>query len=165
MTLFFKDMPSPVGTLKLVASADALVAVLWELEREGRVPLGELRATAGHSVLAATEQQLIEYFAGERKDFQVPLSLRGTPFQLKVWQGLGHIKYGVTQSYGDLARVIGAGRAARAVGTALGRNPLAIVVPCHRVMGRQGALTGFAGGLEAKKFLLGFERHRAFARD
>ncbi len=165
MTLFFKDMPSPVGTLKLVACADALVAVLWELEREGRVSLGELRATAGHSVLALTEQQLIEYFAGERKDFQVPLSPRGTPFQLKVWQGLGHIKYGVTQSYGDLARVIGSGRAARAVGAALGRNPLAIVVPCHRVMGRQGALTGFAGGLEAKKFLLGFERRRAFSRD
>jgi methylated-DNA-[protein]-cysteine S-methyltransferase len=162
MTLFFKDMSTPVGTLKLVASAEALVAVLWEHEREGRVPLGELQAAARHPILAVTEQQLAEYFSGARKDFSIPLSPRGTPFQLKVWKGLGRVNFGITRSYGDLARSIGAERAARAVGAALGRNPLAIVVPCHRVMGRQGALTGFAGGLEVKKFLLGLEGHPAF---
>jgi methylated-DNA-[protein]-cysteine S-methyltransferase len=157
MTLFSKHISSPVGRLKLVASNEALVAVLWE--REG------LQSQAEHPILAATEQQLSEYFVGTRKHFDLPLAPSGTPFQLKVWEALRHIDYGATQSYGDLARRIGSERAARAVGAALGRNPLGIVVPCHRVMGRQGALTGFAGGLEAKKILLGLEGHRDLASD
>jgi methylated-DNA-[protein]-cysteine S-methyltransferase len=110
------------------------------------------------TVLAACAAQLTAYFAGKRRHFDLPLAPRGTPFQLSVWSALAKIPYGELRSYRDIARSIGNSAAVRAVGAANGRNPLPIVVPCHRVIGSNGALTGFAGGLEVKRFLLDLER-------
>lgn len=157
MTLFYKEMKSPVGKLKLVASAQALVAVLWEQERPNRVRLDTLKLDQRHPILLNAEQQLREYFAGERTHFELPLEPRGNEFQKKVWRALREIPFGKTRSYLDLAKTIGSPKACRAVGAANGKNPLSIVVPCHRVIGADGALTGFAGGLERKATLLALE--------
>ena len=157
MTLFYKEMKSPVGKLKLVASSKALVAVLWEEEPPNRVKLGTMNLDPQHPILIEAERQLSEYFAGERTQFDLPLQLDGTEFQKKVWQVLRDIPFGKTKSYLDVARTIGSPDASRAVGAANGKNPLSIVVPCHRVVGANGALTGFAGGLETKAVLLAFE--------
>lgn len=158
MTLMSTTMPSPVGQLTMVASDAGLVAVLWPEERVGRVPLAGVSAADGHSVLDAAAKQLTEYFAGRRRAFALPLDPRGTRFQRAVWAALGEIPYGETRSYGDIARAIGRTTAVRAVGAANGRNPLSIIVPCHRVVGQGGALTGFAGGLAAKRYLLDLEK-------
>jgi methylated-DNA-[protein]-cysteine S-methyltransferase len=157
MTLFYKEMESPVGKLKLVASSKALVAVLWEQERPNRVKLGTMNLALRHPILLETERQLSEYFAGKRTRFDLPLEPGGTEFQKKVWQALREIPFGNTRSYLDLARAIGSHAASRAIGAANGKNPLSIVVPCHRVVGAGGALTGFAGGLETKAALLALE--------
>ena len=157
MTLFYKEMKSPVGKLKLVASSKALVAVLWEEEPPNRVKLGTMNLDPQHPILIEAERQLSEYFAGERTQFDLPLQLDGTEFQKKVWQVLRDIPFGKTKSYLDVARTVGSPDASRAVGAANGKNPLSIVVPCHRVVGANGALTGFAGGLETKAALLAFE--------
>lgn len=157
MTLSYKEMASPAGRLKLIASATALVAVLWERERRHRVRLDSMNLDPGHAVLIEAERQLTEYFAGERTAFTLPLEPRGSEFQKKVWQGLTRIPFGKTQSYLELAKAVGAAKAVRAVGAANGKNPLSIVVPCHRVIGANGALTGFAGGLEVKAKLLAHE--------
>jgi methylated-DNA-[protein]-cysteine S-methyltransferase len=157
MTLFYKQMKSPVGKLKLVASTKALVAVLWEHEKPSRVRLGPLKLNPQHPILLEAERQLREYFAGERIQFQLPLEPCGSEFQKKVWRALRGIPFGKTRSYLDLAKAIGAPRASRAVGAANGKNPLSIVVPCHRVVGTNGALSGFAGGLETKTTLLALE--------
>src|SRR5579875_1082238 len=155
--MFWRTVASPVGVLKLVASEAGLVAVLWQNDEPGRVPLQGLIEAGAHPVLDETEQQLREYFAGERKAFGLPLDLRGTSFQKQVWAALLAIPYGETRSYGELARQLGNPAATRAIGAANGRNPLSIVVPCHRVVGSLGKLTGFAGGLEAKSHLLALE--------
>jgi methylated-DNA-[protein]-cysteine S-methyltransferase len=157
MSLFYKFMNSPVGKLKLVASDKGLVAILWQNERPNRVPLTELVEDADLPILTKAEQQLNEYFAGKRKTFNLPLDMRGTPFQKNVWEALLAIPFGETRSYGDLAKQLGTPSASRAVGAANGRNPISIVVPCHRVIGSSGKLTGFAGGLETKAHLLGLE--------
>jgi methylated-DNA-[protein]-cysteine S-methyltransferase len=157
MTLFYEEMKSPVGKLKLVASSRALVAVLWEKERPNRVKLDQMSLDPRHPILIETERQLSEYFAGKRAEFDLPLQPDGTEFQKKVWRTLREIPFGKTKSYLDLARAIGSPNAFRAVGAANGKNPLSIVVPCHRVVGADGALTGFAGGLETKAALLAFE--------
>lgn len=157
MTLFYKEMKSPVGKLKLVASAKALVAVLWEQERRNRVRLDTLKLDQHHPILLEAERHLREYFAGERTQFDLPLEPRGSEFQKKVWRALREIPFGRTRSYLDLAKAIGSPKASRAVGAANGKNPLSIVVPCHRVVGTDGALTGFAGGLETKATLLALE--------
>jgi methylated-DNA-[protein]-cysteine S-methyltransferase len=157
MTLFYEEMKSPVGKLKLVASSRALVAVLWEKERPNRVKLDQMSLDPRHPILIETERQLSEYFAGKRTEFDLPLQPDGTEFQKKVWRTLREIPFGKTKSYLDLARAIGSPNAFRAVGAANGKNPLSIVVPCHRVVGADGALTGFAGGLETKAALLAFE--------
>ena len=164
MTLFFKEMKSPVGKLKLVASSRALVAVLWEKERPNRVKLDEISLDPQHPVLIEAERQLSEYFAGKRTQFDLPLEPDGTEFQKKVWRALREIPFGKTKSYLELARTIGSPDASRAVGAANGKNPLSIVVPCHRVVGADGALTGFAGGLETKAALLALEASRAHDR-
>ena len=161
MTLFYKEMKSPVGKLKLVARSRALIAVLWEKERPGRVKLDEMSLDPQHPVLIEAERQLSEYFAGKRTQFDLPLQPEGTEFQKKVWQALREIPFGETKSYLDLARAIGSPDASRAVGAANGKNPLSIIVPCHRVVGADGALTGFAGGLETKAALLALEASRA----
>jgi methylated-DNA-[protein]-cysteine S-methyltransferase len=157
MTLFYKEMKSPVGKLKLVAGSRALVAVLWEKERPNRVKLDQMSLDPRHPILIETERQLSEYFAGKRTEFDLPLQPDGTEFQKKVWRTLREIPFGKTKSYLDLARAVGSPKSSRAVGAANGKNPLSIVVPCHRVVGADGALTGFAGGLETKATLLAFE--------
>jgi len=161
MKLAYKKTNSPVGTLKLVASDKGLVAVLWEKEKPNRVRLGELEERNTHPVLVEAERQLCEYFAGKRRSFSVALDMRGTPFQKNVWEALLDIPFGETRSYREIAMRLGNQQATRAVGTANGRNPISIIVPCHRVIGSNGKLTGFAGGLKAKALLLELEQeHR-----
>ncbi len=128
-------MPSPVGTLTLVATDDGLAAILWENDRPGRVRLNIAAEESGHPVLADAERQLAEYFAGQRKQFALPLDWSGTAFQRQVWDALLTIPFGETRSYAQIAAQIGRPGAARAVGAANGRNPVSIVAPCHRVIG------------------------------
>ena len=151
-------MASPVGELTLVASERGLRAVLWAEERAGRVRLAERRDDPTHAVLAEAVRQLRDYFEGRRRTFDLPLDPEGTDFQKAVWTGLNAIPYGETRSYAALAAAIGRPGASRAVGAANGRNPLSIVTPCHRVIGANGTLTGFAGGLAVKQWLLAHER-------
>ncbi|WP_137753598.1 methylated-DNA--[protein]-cysteine S-methyltransferase [Sphingopyxis sp. L1A2A] len=158
MTLYSKTIWSPVGELTLVADAKGLAAILWENDRPGRVRLGALAEDAGHPVLRAAERQLGEYFAGTRRTFDVPLSFSGSDFQKSVWRALLTIPFGETRSYGEIAQQVGKPSASRAVGAANGRNPVSIIAPCHRVVGSTGKLTGFAGGLDAKAFLLALEQ-------
>jgi len=161
MTLFYNEIESPLGKLKLVGSASALVAVLWQQERPNRVKLAMLQHDPQQPILIETERQLGEYFAGARNQFDLPLEPTGTEFQKKVWRALQEIPFGQTRSYLDLAKSIGSAKAVRAVGAANGKNPLSIVVPCHRIVGANGTLTGFAGGLEAKAKLLALEARRS----
>lgn len=157
MTDVFKTMLSPIGALKLVASDIGLVAILWEDDKPSRVRLGALTENENHPVLVETERQLSDYFAGTLARFDVPLDFRGTDFQKSVWRALLAIPFGETRSYAAIARAIGRPASVRAVGAANGRNPISIIAPCHRVIGSNGGLTGFAGGLEAKDFLLRLE--------
>ena len=157
MSYVYKKMKSPVGLLKLVGNDAGLAAILWEHDDPRRVRLEATTEDARHPVLVEAERQLNEYFAGDRKAFTVKLDYRGTPFQKKVWQALLGIPFGETRTYGELARQIGNPAAVRAVGAANGKNPIAIIGPCHRVIGSTGKLTGFAGGLEAKALLLRLE--------
>lgn len=154
-----RKMPSPVGELTLVASDTGLAAILWEDDEPARVPLGEPIEHADHPVLLETERQLTDYFAGRRIRFDLPLAFTGTDFQKAVWAELLVIPFGETRSYGEIARRLGRPGASRAVGAANGRNPISIVAPCHRVIGASGALTGFAGGIAAKRYLLAHEGH------
>jgi methylated-DNA-[protein]-cysteine S-methyltransferase len=154
---FYKVVKSPIGALKLVATNDGLAAVLWENENPRRVPLDIVGEDANHPILLQAARQLEEYFAGQRKAFELKLDFAGTEFQKKVWQALLTIPFGETRSYGEIARQIGSRTAARAVGAANARNPISIIAPCHRVLGLNGELTGFAGGLEAKAHLLDLE--------
>jgi methylated-DNA-[protein]-cysteine S-methyltransferase len=159
--LTYALVPSPVGVLTLAASATGLRDVLWEHDELTRVPGGADVVDADrHPVLAVAAAQLAEYFAGERTEFTVPLEPRGTEFQLAAWQALRTIPYGETVSYGEQARRLGDVNKSRAVGAANGRNPLSIIVPCHRVIGSDGSLTGFGGGIEAKAWLLAHESNR-----
>jgi methylated-DNA-[protein]-cysteine S-methyltransferase len=160
MALFYKEMDSPVGKLKLIASTNALVAVLWERERPDRVKLGHLISDRQQPVLIEAERQLGEYFSGRRTEFDLPLEPRGSEFQQRVWRVLRKIPFGATRSYLDLAMELGSAKAVRAVGAANGKNPLSIIIPCHRVIGANGSLTGFAGGLAVKAKLLDFEAGR-----
>jgi methylated-DNA-[protein]-cysteine S-methyltransferase len=148
---------APVGPLTLVASADGLAAVLWPDDDPRRVRLdGDVR-DGTNAILVETGQQLSEYFAGERTEFAVRLDPAGTDFQKRVWAALLTVPYGETRSYGEIARQIGSPAAVRAVGAANGRNPISILVPCHRIVGSNGKLTGFAGGLDVKAQLLALE--------
>ncbi|HEY0596595.1 methylated-DNA--[protein]-cysteine S-methyltransferase [Sphingopyxis sp.] len=158
MTHYSKTIWSPVGELTLVAKDSGLVAILWENDKPDRVRLGAVSEKADHPVLVETERQLGEYFAGERRTFDVPLSFSGSDFQRSVWSALLTIPFGETRSYGEIAHQVGKPSASRAVGAANGRNPISIIAPCHRVVGSTGKLTGFAGGLEAKRFLLELEQ-------
>lgn len=149
---------SPVGELQLIASPAGLAAILWEGEDGARIGLRDTTDAADHPVLIETERQLEAYFAGTRRHFTLPLDFRGTDFQRAVWAALLDIPFGETRSYAEIARAIGRPAAVRAVGGANGRNPISIVAPCHRVVGTNGTLTGFAGGLAAKAYLLDLER-------
>ena len=162
MTHVRTTIDSPVGELTLIASDAGLRAVLWQDDRPTRVPLPQdVVDDPGHPVLRAATEQLGEYFAGTRKDFDLPLAPEGTPFQQKSWEALRAIPYGETISYGEQARRLGSPSAVRAVGAANGRNPISIIVPCHRVIGSDGSLTGFAAGLDAKAWLLRHENGEA----
>lgn len=158
MKLAFMEMASPVGTLKLVANDTALVAVLWENENPKRIRLAELIEQTHHPILLETQKQLSEYFAGKRQQFDLPLDFEGTEFQQKVWQALLTIPFGETRSYRDIAEQVGNVKAVRAVGAANGKNPISIIAPCHRVVGANGKLVGFAGGLDNKEILLKLEK-------
>jgi methylated-DNA-[protein]-cysteine S-methyltransferase len=153
-----KTIETPIGRLALVASPAGLAAVLWESDGPDRVRLPALEDCATHAVLDEAERQIGDYFAGRRREFDLPLAPRGTEFQQRVWQALREIPFGETRSYGQIAERIGQPTAVRAVGAANGRNPLSIVAPCHRVIGANGDLTGFAGGIETKRFLLALEK-------
>ena len=152
----FRHVDSPVGPLLVAASEQALAAIEF---RDNRHPVRRDRTwqPGDNAVLRETERQLGEYFAGARRAFDLPLAPHGTPFQQAVWTMLATIPYGATWSYGQLARRIGKPAAVRAVGAANGRNPIPIVLPCHRVLGADGSLTGFGGGLPTKAFLLRLE--------
>lgn len=153
-----RSMASPVGQLTLVASHQGLSALLWADDDPARVRLGPRVPGGDDPLLVEAERQVSEYFAGTRQQFDIALDLRGTDFQKRVWAALRAIPFGETRSYADIARTIGQPSACRAVGAANGRNPVSIIVPCHRVVGASGALTGFAGGLEVKRHLLDLER-------
>ena len=158
MQHYFKEIDSPVGLLKLVAHDQALVAVLWENESPNRVRGATLIEDQNHPVLLNTQQQLTEYFNQTRTIFDLALDFQGTDFQKKVWQALLTIPFGETRSYKQIAEQIGNVKAVRAVGAANGKNPISIIAPCHRVVGANGKLVGFAGGLENKEILLKIEK-------
>ncbi|GGJ33332.1 methylated-DNA--[protein]-cysteine S-methyltransferase [Streptomyces brasiliensis] len=150
---------SPYGPLTLVAD-DGILCGLYMTEHRHRPP-EETFGTRDDSLFAETEDQLSAYFAGELKEFTLELRLHGTPFQRTVWEQLTRIPYGETCTYGELADALGNPKASRAVGLANGRNPVSIIVPCHRVVGSDGSLTGYGGGLDRKRRLLDFERGTA----
>ncbi len=159
MELFSREVKTEVGALRLVADSHALVAVLWQGDDPKRVPLPEWREARAHPVLDQAERQLEEYFEARRAQFDLPIRfIVGTEFQKRVWSALLEIPHGETRTYGALAAGIGRPGASRAVGVANSRNPVSIIVPCHRVIGADGKLTGFAGGLAVKKKLLDLER-------
>lgn len=159
MPLTATIVDSPIGPLALVADDTGLREVRFPRDGAADPPTDvPLADAAGHAVLAAAAAQLAEYFAGDRTDFDLPLAPVGTPFQLRAWSALRTIPHGTTVSYGEQAARMGEPGKARAVGAANGRNPLPVVVPCHRVVGADGSLTGFGGGLPAKAWLLAHER-------
>jgi methylated-DNA-[protein]-cysteine S-methyltransferase len=149
-------MDSPVGRLTLIATDGALSGLYMDGQRH--LPAAETFGQRDDTVLTDAVGQLEEYFSGQRTHFDVPMSFAGTQFQQLVWNALRAIPYGQTMSYGLIARQIGTPAASRSVGLANGRNPISIIVPCHRVVGSTGQLTGYGGGLERKRFLLDLER-------
>jgi methylated-DNA-[protein]-cysteine S-methyltransferase len=142
----------PMGTLALVAGDEGLEQIQFE-----GIPPAHALPSNGHPVLVETVRQLDAYFARELRDFDLPLIPRGTPFQVSAWTALLQIPYGATRSYAEQAKAIGAPTAMRAIGAANGRNPIPIVIPCHRIIGSNGKLTGFGGGLPTKRYLLDLE--------
>jgi methylated-DNA-[protein]-cysteine S-methyltransferase len=155
-TVHFDEIDSPIGRLRLFATDDALVGIWFENGRDAKRE-GPKLPRRSSELLTRTRQQLEEYFAGQRREFDLPLDPQGTDFQRRVWQRLLDIPYGETTTYGTLARELGDPGASRAVGLANGSNPLPIVIPCHRVIGADGSLTGFGGGLPTKQALLELE--------
>ena len=156
----YAQVDTPIGKLTVVAADTGIRRILWDGEAP---PEGSIEGAG--SILDSAVTQIREYFAGTRTTFDLPLDLGGTPFQQKVWLELGSIGFGTTISYGEQARRIGRPRAARAVGAANGRNPVPVVLPCHRVIGSGGALTGFGGGLDTKRALLRHEADVLAARE
>ena len=154
-TIWFDDIATPIGRLRLVADVQGLREVWFETGKSKRSAAPHWQHDPER--LHFARHQLDDYFAGQRQSFDLPLHPIGTTFQLQVWQALEAIPYGTTVSYAEIARRIGQPQAVRAVGAANGRNPIPIVVPCHRVIGSDGSLTGFGGGLPTKRFLLALE--------
>jgi methylated-DNA-[protein]-cysteine S-methyltransferase len=157
MEYFYSKMSSPIGVLKLVVSGRGLAAILWENDAPERVPLENLTEDNVNPLILTVKTQLEEYFAKKRTQFSIPLDCKGTVFQQQVWDALLTIPYGQTRSYRDIAVQINNPKAVRAVGAANGKNPISIIAPCHRVIGANGTLTGFAGGLDLKSYLLQLE--------
>jgi methylated-DNA-[protein]-cysteine S-methyltransferase len=152
---------TPLGALLLAADDQALIGAWFEGQRHFDGVAPDWRHDPDAPWLREAVVQLDAWFAGQRREFDLPLAPRGTPFQRAVWAGLRGIGFGAHRGYGELAAGLGRPGAARAVGAATGRNPISVIVPCHRLLGRDGALTGYAGGLERKRALLAFERQGA----
>ncbi|MDR1075747.1 MAG: methylated-DNA--[protein]-cysteine S-methyltransferase [Xanthomonadaceae bacterium] len=160
--IYYDAFGTPVGLLTVAADAQGIRHILFARNRYDAEGRDQWRRDP--DALRQAREQLLEYFHGQRRHFDLPLAPVGTPFQLQVWRTLTEIPYGATWSYGELARRVRRPSAARAVGAANGRNPLPIVLPCHRVIGANGQLTGFGGGLEAKAILLRLEQRDPFAQ-
>lgn len=158
MSICYTQIEGPLGPLLLAADDSGLRHIIFASEVQPPRPDPEWREDA--APLTETIRQLQAYFAGDLENFNLPLAPEGTPFQMEVWQRLRDIPYGQTISYGELARRIGNPKASRAVGLANGSNPIPIVIPCHRVIGSNGKLTGYGGGLPIKEKLLALERHQ-----
>ncbi|MGL5742248.1 MAG: methylated-DNA--[protein]-cysteine S-methyltransferase [Legionella sp.] len=157
----FKTAKTPVGLLKLIASDKWLSAILWQHDDPKLVRLEPQVLDESNSILKETERQLSEFFAGERTVFELPLDFKGTVFQKAVWAELLKVPFGQLKTYSDIAKAIGNPKAVRAVGAANGKNPISIICPCHRIVGADGSLTGFAGGLEIKATLLQLEQQKS----
>ncbi|WP_105258780.1 methylated-DNA--[protein]-cysteine S-methyltransferase [Pseudoalteromonas sp. T1lg88] len=172
MTLYQECIDTPLGELVIQASNKGLCYVGFDFERKvdatasaaasatasATASAAASAAASANAITAQAKSQLAEYFQGVRSQFDLPLDTKGTEFQCRIWQALGSIAYGETGSYSDIARLVDNPKAVRAVGAANGRNPISIIVPCHRVIGANGTLTGYAGGLERKRWLLAFEQ-------
>ena len=158
MELKQMKMESKIGPLYLVASANGLCRVLWEDQKVPFISVSELGTSPTGAILQKTQKQLNEYFEGKRKTFDLKLVLQGSEFQMKVWQQLLKIPHGETRSYKDIAKILKSPQASRAVGTANGKNPISLIVPCHRVINSGGGLGGYAGGLPTKTTLLNLEK-------
>jgi len=149
---YYTIAPSPLGEMTLQANDEGILGIWFTTQTTRPDDLGQ--ENANHAVLSLALTQLDEYFTGKRTQFDLPIAAKGTAFQMQVWQALTTIPYGETWSYQELANAIGNPKAVRAVGLANGKNPVSIVVPCHRVIGKNGKLTGYAGGIERKRWLL-----------
>jgi len=157
MTTYYQKFSSPIGWIHIIADNSFLKSITFECNWQAVIETVGALQHEHNAITEQTQSQLQEYFAGERRRFDLPVSFSGTKFQQQTWQALLSIPYGETCSYSEQARLIGNPKAVRAVGRANGMNPTAIVVPCHRVIGKSGKLTGYAGGLDIKKFLLDLE--------
>ncbi len=155
MTLYESQLSSPLKRLRLLADDEGLRGIYFE--EHNHLPVLVSTPAHDHPVLLEAKKQLEEYFAKERTEFDLPLSLKGTPFTLRVWDVLGQIPFGATSTYKTLAESLGVPKASRAVGRAIAVNPVSIILPCHRVLGSSGKLTGYAGGLSNKEWLLKHE--------
>ncbi len=153
--MWFDEFTTPIGLLKIAVDSMGLRYVMFEQNKHP--PTNQLDWRRDRSLTREVREQLLQYFSGERKGFDLKLSLAGTDFQQQTWNSLACIPYGTTWSYAELAKKVGSPKAVRAVGAANGRNPIPIILPCHRVIGSNGALTGFGGGLPIKKWLLEHE--------
>ena len=154
---YYDTYESPQGRMLLVATDDGIAGIYFERQKYIPKKDKEWRHAPDHAALKRARRELGEYFAGRRTRFDVPLDPQGTAFQRKVWNAIGKVAYGRTLSYGELAKRAGEAGSARAAGAATGRNPIGIIVPCHRIMGANGALTGYAGGIGRKRALLALE--------
>ena len=155
MTVHALTVASPLGTLQLISEADSLIELNWD----GAHKTLSSTTRSQPAILTTAADELSQFFSGQRHDFSVPVKPKGTAFQLSVWRELQAIQWGVTCSYRDIAERLGKPSGSRAVGGAVGRNPIPVIIPCHRIIGASGALTGFSGGLQNKKILLGCEGH------
>jgi methylated-DNA-[protein]-cysteine S-methyltransferase len=153
--IFYTTLDSPVGALFITSNGEAITELFMDKHKGGPKPIGDWRRD--DALFREVADQLRAYFAGELTEFDLRLATGGAPFQKRVWAELQKIPYGSTISYGELARQVGNPKASRAVGAANGSNPISIIIPCHRVIGSNGKLTGYGGGIERKKFLLEFE--------
>lgn len=157
-TTLYDTIVSPIGLIHIVADKTSLRAVIFEKNWQDKCHKCQGIAEGNNVIISKTKGQLTEYFDGSRTEFTLPVAFSGTPFQNSTWQALLTIPYGQTRSYSEQAQQIGNPKAVRAVGRTNGLNPIAIIVPCHRVIGKSGKLTGYAGGLDIKRFLLEHEQ-------
>ena len=154
---YYDSFESPHGKMLLVASEKGVSGIYFNRQKYFPEPKKDWKRDERHAVLKQAKRELLEYFAGKRKRFEVPLAPDGTPFQRSVWKAISKVGFGKTLTYGELAAKAGRPGSARAAGAATGRNPIGIIVPCHRIMGANGSLTGYAGGLRKKRALLALE--------